>query len=229
MAKNPFVDGIKNLAIPDAPYGVNIANCKISGSLYGIEAVVGKSAHLERVNVGRSSNLTGMQIEGEGFFEKMQVKGDANFECMSIGENAYFKQMRIGGRALFYGMSVTDIADFTEFYSNYASFSGIKVRLSAYFSRMIVEEVHFDGAAFEGDADFDYAHIGKLNTEEDGKILIVHGHLNLEGTIVQEFAGRIAAKVISGTPRKIPKSMHDAIEKAVELYASLPHQEYARD
>lgn len=64
MARNPFVDGITNLAIPDSPYGVDLRGHEISGSLYGIESEV---AYL---------NLSDILVKKRVFMRDMNIKGE---------------------------------------------------------------------------------------------------------------------------------------------------------
>ncbi len=62
MAKNPFVDGITNLAIPDAAHGVSLKHHQVPGNLFGIEAVVKGDA-----------DLRDMQVKGNAYLRDMQV------------------------------------------------------------------------------------------------------------------------------------------------------------
>ncbi|MEK6868032.1 MAG: hypothetical protein AABX98_04365 [Nanoarchaeota archaeon] len=62
MAENPVVDGITNLAIPNAPCGVYMANHVVPGSLFGVKTNVSGDAYLSGMNVSGDADLSGMIV-----------------------------------------------------------------------------------------------------------------------------------------------------------------------
>lgn len=111
MAKNPVVDGVTNLAIPDAPHGVYMAGHSISGSLFGIETVVGGSVTLSKMKVGGDVDLTRMNVKGHAGcagLTEMMVEGNVSLTGMRVGY-ARLSEMSIGNMAYFDEMNVDEL------------------------------------------------------------------------------------------------------------------------
>ena len=104
MAKNPFVDGITNLAIPDSLNGVCFADHRVKRSLFGIEAAVLGNADLSGMTVLRNAYLTGMKVSRNANLRGMNVSKDLYLGMkaseiflngMDISRNAYLDGMNV--------------------------------------------------------------------------------------------------------------------------------------
>ncbi|MEK6920533.1 MAG: hypothetical protein AABX82_01515 [Nanoarchaeota archaeon] len=111
MAENPVVDGITNLAIPNAPCGVYMANHVVPGSLFGINTVVSGNAGLSGMNVSGDACLGGMNVSGDAYLSGMNVSGNAYLSGMNVSGDAYLSGMNVSGDAYLSGMNVSGDAD----------------------------------------------------------------------------------------------------------------------
>ncbi len=116
MARNPTVDGITNIAIPDALYGVYMRGHTVAGSLFGIMT----------------------EVCGDINLDEMVVSGNVRFNGMCVSETVYLRSMVISGYADFSGIKANNVylnntrtsadVDFSNMHAlNFFDLSGMRV------------------------------------------------------------------------------------------------------
>lgn len=134
MARNPFVDGIRNLAIPDCEHGVDLSNHTLEGNLYGIKSKIEGCVNLESMRVKGDVDLRYMQVEGSLNLIRMQVEGDAHLEKIQIRDVAELRGVEVKGTL----------------YLNGATFEGPVILYGAKVDTLLLEETKMlGGVKFE--------------------------------------------------------------------------------
>ncbi len=194
MAKNPFVDGITNIAIPDSPYGVDLSGRTIKGNLYGIEAKVGGMLDLRSMNVGGRTVLTKMTV------------GEASLDYSHFGGQVLMDSIIVEG-----SLTLNEVVSNDYIYLEGAVVKHMKISgRSDYY-------IWASGLHVGGSLHLDDARIPFLDASRSP--IVVDDSLFIGGAEIKEFRGLIYSRVVvRNNKTKIPDGLKSQLAHAPEAY-----------
>lgn len=216
MAKNPFVDGVTNIAIPDSPHGVYMVGHKLKGMLYGIESLIGGDLELSEMTVGKDIRFKKMGVEGDLYMhrlkahtaelEDIQVTGYTSLTEMEARSYLIIMASRFTGNVDLTGAKIHDGFDFTE--------SVVEGKM--FLAHGNYGAVIFRNAEIHGDLSLEGI---RTREESDFGNLTVKGHLRLGGAVMPEETesydseGLVVGSYSMDKDTRIPDNLRKVLEQ----------------
>jgi len=215
MAKNPFVDGVINVAIPDSPNGVYMRCHKIEGDLFGIDAVIGEyfnlvgmkvgmEAFLEGIKVDGDLDVTEMQVSGNGYFNGAEIQGDANFKGIIAGVSLCLSNARFAKDV---NLSCAEI-------NEVALIDRVRIGGNLYVDGGKFGCIDLENSVVNGDVRFlrsNVRHTGSMLTNTT-----IKGRLFLEDAVIEEeivCEGLVVGSYSMNSNTRIPDNLRQVLEQ----------------
>lgn len=103
-SKNPFVDGMENIAIPDSRYGV-VMNGIVVNNIYAIGSIIWRDMSLKNISVNEALKFSEIRVQGNIELQDSRFNGKFEFDDAlvtgflelsgAIGKKIYMKELNV--------------------------------------------------------------------------------------------------------------------------------------